>query len=88
MIGHYVAPLVFGALAEAAPDRVQADCGMINLLTVQGRHRDGRAVSTIYFAAGGFGALRGHDGAETLPGPSNMAVVPVEVWGDAHQHHD
>ncbi len=80
MIGHYVAPLVFGALAEAAPDRVQADCGMINLLTVQGRHHDGRAVSTIYFAAGGFGALRNHDGAETLPGPSNMAVVPVEVW--------
>ena len=80
MIGHYVAPLVFGALAEAAPDRVQADCGMMNLLTVQGRHRNGRAISTIYFAAGGFGALRGHDGAETLPGPSNMAVVPVEVW--------
>ena len=80
MIGHYVAPLVFGALAEAAPERVQADCGMMDLLTVQGRHRDGRAVSTIYFAAGGFGALRGHDGGETLPGPSNMAVVPVEVW--------
>ena len=80
MIGHYVAPLVFGALAEAAPDRVQADCGMMNLLTVQGRHRNGRAISTIYFAAGGFGALRDHDGAETLPGPSNMAVVPVEVW--------
>ena len=80
MVGHYVAPLVFGALAEAAPDRVQADCGLMNLLTIQGRHRDGHAVSTIYFAAGGFGALSGHDGAETLPGPSNMAVVPVEVW--------
>ena len=26
------------------------------------------------------GALQGLDGAETLPGPSNMAVVPVEVW--------
>lgn len=80
MIGHYVSPLVLGALAEAAPDRVQADCGMMNLLTVQGRHRDGHDVSTIYFAAGGFGALAGLDGADTLPGPSNMAAVPVEVW--------
>lgn len=80
MIGHYVAPLLMGALKDAAPDRVMADCGMMNLLTIQGTHRDGRAVSTIYFASGGFGALSGMDGTETLPGPSNMAVVPVEVW--------
>jgi N-methylhydantoinase B len=80
MIGHYVAPLVLGALADAAPDQVMADCGMMNLLTVQGTHRDGRPVSTLYFAAGGFGALRDHDGPEVLPAPSNMAVVPVEVW--------
>jgi N-methylhydantoinase B len=80
MIGHYVTPLVFGALAEAAPNAVMADCGMMNLLTVQGTHRDGRPMSTLYFAAGGFGALRDHDGPEVLPGPSNMAAVPVEVW--------
>ncbi len=80
MIGHFVSPLVFGALAEAVPDRVQADCGMLDLMTFQGRHRDGHAVSTIYFSSGGFGALQGLDGAETTPGPSNMAVVPIEVW--------
>jgi len=80
MIGHFVSPLVFGALAEAVPERVQADCGMLDLMTFQGRHRDGHAVSTIYFSSGGFGALRGLDGADTTPGPSNMAVVPVEVW--------
>jgi N-methylhydantoinase B len=80
MIGHFVSPLVFGALADAVPDRIQADCGMLDLMTFQGKHRDGHDVSTIYFASGGFGALSGHDGAETTPGPSNMAVVPVEVW--------
>ena len=80
MIGHYVAPLVLGALVEATPGDVMADCGMMNLLTVQGTHRDGHPVSTIYFASGGFGALSGLDGTETLPGPSNMAVVPLEVW--------
>jgi N-methylhydantoinase B len=34
----------------------------------------------LYFAAGGYGALEGLDGHCTLPHPSNMAVVPVEVW--------
>ena len=80
MVGHFVSPLLFGALANAVPGQVQADCGMLDLMTFQGRHRDGHDVSTIYFASGGFGALDDRDGAETTPGPSNMAVVPVEVW--------
>ncbi|BBK41050.1 methylhydantoinase [Allostella vacuolata] len=79
-MGHFVVPLIYGALAKAAPDRVQADSGMMNLVTFQGRHRQGRGVSTIYFAAGGYGALDGTDGAPTVPHPSNMAVVPVEIW--------
>jgi N-methylhydantoinase B len=79
-IGHFVTPLVYGALAKAAPDRVQADSGMMNIITVQGRHRNRRGVSTMYFAAGGYGALDGLDGQATTPHPSNMAVVPVEMW--------
>ena len=80
VVGHFVSPLVFGALAQALPERVQADTGLINILTIQGRHPDGTPVTTLYFAAGGFGALPGLDGYPTLPGPSNMACVPVEVW--------
>jgi len=80
IIGHFVSPLIFGALAEAAPERVQADTGMIDLVNFVGTHINGRGVSTIYFCAGGFGALRNHDGPPTVPGPSNMAVVPTEVW--------
>jgi N-methylhydantoinase B len=79
-MGHFVTPLVYGALAKAAPDRVQAGSGMMNLVTFQGMRRDKRPFSTIYFAAGGYGALDGLDGWCTLPHPSNMAVVPVEVW--------
>ena len=79
-MGHFVTPLVYGALAKVAPDRVQAGSGMMNLVTFQGVRRDGRPFSTIYFAAGGYGALDGLDGWSTLPHPSNMAVVPVEVW--------
>lgn len=79
-MGHFVTPLIYGALAEACPDRVQADSGMMNLITYQGRRRDGRPFASLYFAAGGYGALDGLDGWSTLPHPSNMATVPVEVW--------
>ena len=79
-IGHFVPGLIFGALAEAAPDKIQADNGMLDLITIQATHPDGRPVSTICFVAGGFGALEGQDGRDCLPGPSNMAAVPVEVW--------
>ena len=79
-MGHFVTPLVYGALAQALPDRVQAGSGMMNLITFQGVRRDERPFSTLYFAAGGYGALRDLDGWSTLPHPSNMATVPVEVW--------
>jgi N-methylhydantoinase B len=80
VIGHFVQPLIFGALAQALPQRVQADSGMLNLVNVQGRNREGQGVSSIFFASGGFGALKGIDGAATTPAPSNMTGSPVEVW--------
>lgn len=79
-IGHFVPGLIFGALAEAAPQKIQADNGMMDLITIQATHPDGRPVSTICFVSGGFGALEGQDGRDCLPGSSNMAAVPVEVW--------
>ncbi len=79
-MGHFVTPLIYGALAEAAPDEVQADSGMMNLITFQGRRKDQRAFSSLYFASGGYGALKDLDGWSTMPHPSNMAVVPVEIW--------
>ena len=80
VIGHFVNPLVMGALAQIVADRVQADSGMFSLVNVQGRRADQRAVSSIYFSSGGFGALNGLDGAATVPSPSNMTGTPVEIW--------
>lgn len=82
IVGHFVVPLIFGALANILPDRVQADSGMLDLFNVQGRTRDGRGVSSIFFASGGFGALEGLDGAPTTPSPSNMTGSSIEVWED------
>ena len=78
--GHFVAPLVFGALAEAFPDDVQADSGMLSQLNFRGRLADGRFISSVYFSSGGYGAFKDRDGHSALPGPSNMIVAPSEVW--------
>jgi N-methylhydantoinase B len=79
-VGHFVVPLIFGALSGALPTMVQADSGMMNIFNVRGRHRDGRDVASLFFLAGGVGAHDGLDGTATTPAPSNMGVVPTEVW--------
>ncbi len=79
-VGHFINPLVFGALAEVARDRVQADSGMTNPMSFNGVHRDGTPIANIFFCAGGYGALSGRDGHATTPSPSNMTSMPVEVW--------
>lgn len=80
VVGHFVPPLINGALEEVLPDSVQADSGMGDILTFHGCDAAGRDMVSLYLLSGGFGALRGLDGQATTPGPSNMAVVPVEVW--------
>lgn len=79
-IGWFIVPLIMGALAEAVPERVQADAGMASLFLLQGKRPDGREVATQYFLAGGLGAMEGLDGHETTPSPTNNAVVSSEVW--------
>ena len=80
IFGHYVAPLINGALREALPARVPAETGMLSQLNCQGVHREGRRISTIYFCAGGYGALDGFDGHAATPAPSNMIGSPTEVF--------
>jgi len=80
IVGHFVVPLLFGALADVLPHKVQADSGMMNLINMNGLTRDGRPVASIFFASGGFGALHGLDGASTTPSPSNMTGTSIEVW--------
>src|SRR5262249_55983493 len=75
-----VVPLIFGALEDAVPHVVQADMGMMNIFNVQGTHRTGHSIASLFFLAGGFGGMEGVDGAPTTPGPSNMGVVPTEAW--------
>ena len=80
LVGHFVVPLIFGALAGALPHRVQGDPGMMNVLNVVGRRRDGQPFSTLFFSSGGFGALDGFDGMSATPAPANMMCMPAEAW--------
>ncbi len=79
-VGHFILPLLMGAFADALPERVIADLGMMNIFNVHGTNRAGAQFTSLFFLAGGWGAMLGHDGAPTLPGPSNMMVVPAEIW--------
>ncbi len=79
-VGHFIVPLLMGAMEQALPERVQADVSMMNVFSVKGHHRDGEEISSLFFLAGGFGALSGIDGRAVTPAPSNMTVVPTEIW--------
>ncbi len=79
-IGWFIVPLIMGALAEAMPDRVQADSGMASLFICHTSPSGGEAGSTQYFLAGGVGGMKGLDGQHTTPSPTNNAVVASEVW--------
>lgn len=79
-IGHFVNTLVFNALAEAVPERVYADPGMLNTLNFQGIHPDGTKITSVFFAAGGYGAMSQLDGASTIPAPSNINGQSSEIW--------
>lgn len=79
-VGHFILPLLMGAFADILPERVIADLGMMNIFNVHGTNRAGAGFTSLFFLAGGWGAMLGQDGAPTLPGPSNMMVVPAEIW--------
>lgn len=79
-IGYFTVPLIFGTLAQALPEVVQADSAMINVLTVRGTGPDGRPFVTLYQSSGGLGAARDHDGIATTSTPASIAVIPTEAW--------
>jgi N-methylhydantoinase B len=79
-VGHFIVPLLMGAFAPAVPERAQAEVAMMNVFNVVGRHDNGDRIASQFFLSGGMGALQGTDGLAVTPAPSNMKVVPTEVW--------
>ena len=78
--GNMLHAVVFGALAQAVPDRVQADCGAACwCIVLNGQHEDGREFVEYFFLNGGYGARPDQDGVHVLSFPTNVANVPIEV---------
>lgn len=78
--GQYIPPLIFGALAEALPDRIMATAGSPLWSCVQtGRRDNGETVSNVLFFNGGLGAIPSRDGLSGVSWPSNVANIPVEM---------
>lgn len=79
-VGHYLPVAVFGALAEAMPDRVQAASGSpMWCLHLAGLDARKRRFAGVFFFNGGQGASLSKDGISCLSFPSNLAATPVEV---------
>jgi N-methylhydantoinase B len=79
MVGHNIPHMIYTAMEPALPQRVQANPAFTNILNLNGVNRDGEAFATLYFTAGGQGAMAGQDGRSVTPSPSNMRVLPTEV---------
>ena len=71
---------VFGALAQAVPDRVQADCGgSVWIMVLSGKRDNGDEFVEYIMLAAGTGARATMDGIACLHFPTNVANVPIEV---------
>jgi 5-oxoprolinase (ATP-hydrolysing)/N-methylhydantoinase A len=78
--GWYIAPNVFGALAKAAPERVQAATGLPVAVNIYGRDGDGGIYSDHLFMGGGQGGSAGHDGVSALLWPTSAANTSIELF--------
>jgi 5-oxoprolinase (ATP-hydrolysing) len=78
--GWYLAPNIFRALAQAAPDKVQAFTGLPIAANVYGQDRFGKTYSDLLFTGGGQGASAHGDGKSGLLWPTSAANTSVELF--------
>ncbi|WP_159995263.1 hydantoinase B/oxoprolinase family protein [Roseomonas sp. 18066] len=78
--GWYLAPNIFRALAEAAPDKVQANTGLPMAAYVYGQDAEGRTYSDMLFIGGGQGASSARDGKSGLLWPTSASNTSIELF--------
>jgi len=70
---------IYGALAGAMPDRIQAGSGSFWAITLHGYHPDGSPFNVHILPNGGKGATARGDGLPTIAFPYNGTVTPTEI---------
>lgn len=72
--------VIFGCLAQAAPDRIRASSSSMQGVSFSGRRRDGRAYVYLELFCGGMGARPTKDGVDYIETDiTNMMNAPTEA---------
>lgn len=78
--GWHLHTLLFRAMAQALPERVQAGNGLMYTLRAYARDADGTPHNAHLICGGGRGAGYGQDGATRNCFPSSAGNVPIEIF--------
>ena len=78
--GWYIAPNIFRALAEAAPEQVQAFTGLPVAVNIYGQDAAGQIYSDHLFMGGGQGGSAHGDGKSGLLWPTSAANTSIELF--------
>jgi 5-oxoprolinase (ATP-hydrolysing) len=78
--GWYLAPNIFRALAQAAPEKVQAFTGLPIAANIYGQDLSGKTYSDLLFTGGGQGASAHGDGKSGLLWPTSAANTSIELF--------
>jgi 5-oxoprolinase (ATP-hydrolysing) len=78
--GWYIAPNIFRALSQAAPNQVQAFTGLPVAANVYGRDEAGDTYSDMLFTGGGQGGSAHGDGKSGLLYPTSAANTSIETF--------
>ena len=78
--GWHIHTLLFRALADALPERVQAGNGLMFTMRGYSRDADGTPRNAHFICGGGRGAGYGHDSNTRNCFPSSAGNVPIEIF--------
>jgi N-methylhydantoinase B len=78
--GHFLPTVIFGALAQAYPGRLQAaSAGCLWAMQYTGFDSRGERFSNLFFLNGGQGASSDRDGISCVSFPGNISNTPIEM---------
>jgi N-methylhydantoinase B len=78
--GHFLPTVIFGALSQAYPGRMQAaSAGCLWAMQYTGFDSRGERFTNLFFLNGGQGASRDRDGISCISFPGNISNTPIEM---------
>ncbi len=82
LTGHLLAGVIYGALAQAVPEKIIADSGSAPSMRAvfSGNNPLGNRFTQILFASGGMGAAPVKDGLSTTAFPTNAGAGSIEAF--------